>query len=125
MIEAVKNRIILILSILTVVFFITTINSCTETQRQKQDKNREIFQRMELEEKSNKLSQEKSNLQNKLNNLQQETEELKAKLDTTQKALLQEELINKSLKEELDKITKLKDRLEEDLKEALTKSKGK
>jgi len=125
MIEAVKNRIILILSILTVVFFITTINSCTETQRQKQDKNREIFQRMELEEKSNKLSQEKSDLQNKLNNLQQETEELKAKLDTTQKALLQEELINKSLKEELDKITKLKDRLEEDLKEALTKSKGK
>ncbi len=34
--------------------------------------------------------------------------------------LLQEQLVNQSLKEELEKVTKLKEKLEDDLKEALT-----
>ncbi|MCX7662068.1 MAG: hypothetical protein N2Z79_05250 [Candidatus Omnitrophica bacterium] len=117
--EGLKNRIILILSILSVVFLITNINSCMEIRKEKRHKEREIAQRMELEERINKFSQEKTNWENNLDRCQKELEQTKEKLNTTEKALLQADLINKSLKEELDKVIKLKEILEEDLKEAL------
>ncbi|MDP2831088.1 MAG: hypothetical protein Q8O02_02415, partial [Candidatus Omnitrophota bacterium] len=48
-----------------------------------------------------------------------ESEELKAALEAIKKALLQDQLVNMSLKEELQKVTKLKEKLEEDLRQAL------
>jgi uncharacterized protein YlxW (UPF0749 family) len=117
--EGIKDRIILILVILSIIFFISTIGSCTDTHRQKKLKEQEMAMRLDLEEKMAKFTQERKNLEDNLNNSQKALEEEKAKSEATSKALLQEQLISKSLKEELDKVNKLKETLEEDLKEAL------
>ena len=45
-------------------------------------------------------------------------------MEATKKSLVQEQLISSSLKTELEKISKLKEALEEDLKEALVKGRS-
>lgn len=118
--ETIKNRIILILTILTVILFISTIGSCSNAYRQKVARDKEMAARLELDEKMNKFSQEKTVLEDKLKAKEKEVEEENASHEETKKALVQEQLVNQSLKEELQKVTKLKDALEEDLKDALT-----
>lgn len=119
--ESLKNRFILILAILAVIFFMGTIRSCGTVKKLKTtlielDKEKAIS--WDTEQKINELKKEKTTLEKQL-------EETKAAQEVAQKALLQEQLVNQSLKEELDKVTKLKDKLEEDLKEALVTSKSK
>jgi len=127
--EAVKNRIILILSILTIILFISTIGSCNNAFRQRAARDKEMVARLDLEEKMTKFSQGKKAMDDKIKAVQKELEEEKAASEVTKKALMQEQLVNQSLKDELTKVTRLKDALEEDLKEALsgrsTKSKMK
>ena len=118
--ESLKNRIILILSILTVILFIGLISSCNNTYRQKLARDKEMSSRLDMEEKMGKFSQEKSVIEEKLKASQKELDEEKAAHQATGKALVQEQLVNISLKEELTKVTRLKEALEEDLKEALT-----
>ncbi|MFA5145421.1 MAG: hypothetical protein WC723_05405 [Candidatus Omnitrophota bacterium] len=115
--ETIKNRIILILAILTAIFFIATVNSCTNASRQKYARDKEMSTRLDLEEKMGKFTQEKTALEAAL-------AEEKAAHQATKKALVQEQLVNQSVKEELHKVTKLKEALEEDLKEALVQSKS-
>jgi len=122
--ENVKSRLILILGILAVIFFISTVSSCGNAYRNKMEQVRETLQRKALEEKLNLLSQEKAGQEESLASLQKQLDEERANHETTQKALVQEQLVNQSLKEELSKVTKLKEALEEDLKEALIQGKG-
>lgn len=117
--EGIKNRVILILAILTVIFFISTVGSCSNAYRQRLNRDKEMATRLNLEEKMSKFTQEKEAIEAKLNSLTQELEEEKVAHQVTQKALLQEQLISQSLKVEVQKVTKLKEALEEDLKEAL------
>ena len=116
----VKNRIILILSILSAILFISTLGSCNNAFRQKAARDKEMVTRLELEEKMSKFSREKTAADEKIKSLQKQSEEEKAANEVAKKALMQEQLVNQSLKDELSKVTKLKDTLEEDLKEALT-----
>lgn len=117
--EGLKNRLILALTILTIIFFIFSINSCFDSRRQKVAKDKEMALRMDLEEKLSKFTQEKAKLEDKIKAQEKAIEEEKKAHEETKSALSQEELINKALREELEKITKLKETLEEDLKEAL------
>lgn len=121
--EVIKNRIILVLFILNVILFIGAVSSCRNVQQYKSIQQEEIAKRLDAEEKLSKSVQEKSDLETKLNNLAKESEEEKAVHEVTKKALVQEQLNNQSLKEELEKLTKLKEALEENLKEALVTSK--
>jgi len=123
--EGIKNRAILILAILTLIFFIGAVGSCSNTGRLRSGRDKEMATRLDLEEKLSKFTQEKAAAEEKLNSLTQELEAEKTAHQTTKKALLQEELVNQSLKEELQKITKLKEALEENLKEALVTDKTK
>jgi len=123
--EALKNRIILALVILLVIFSITTFKSCADASRYKKSTTKEMGTRMDCEEKLNNFTKEKTGLENKLNSLSQQLEESSAALSAAKKALLQEQLVSESLKEEVQKITKLKEALEEDLKNALVKTKTK
>ncbi|MCM8781151.1 MAG: hypothetical protein NC908_04435 [Candidatus Omnitrophica bacterium] len=118
--ETLKDRLILILGILTVIFFIGMVGSCSNLNRYKTQRDKEIANRLDLEEK---LTQDKQLLEKRLSSLTQELEEEKAAHQATKKALLQEQLVNQSLKEELQKVSELKNALEEDLKEALIKNK--
>lgn len=113
--ESIKNRVILILGILAIIFFMSTIRSCNAERTlkiTKADLNREKAANWDSEQKTNELKKEKGILE-------KESGEAKAAYEAGRKALVQEQLINQSLKEELQKVTKLKDMLEEDLKEAL------
>lgn len=121
--ESIKNRVILILSVLSAIFFIGTVGSCGNMGRLRSIRDKEIATRLDLEEKMSKLMQEKLGLEKKLNDLTEGLEAEKAGHQATQKALLQEQLVNQSLKEEIAKVTKLKEALEEDLKEALVTGK--
>ncbi len=117
-----KNRIILILAILNAIFFISTLNSCSNAIRQKAGRDKEMVSRLDLEEKMNKFSQEKATLQENLKLKEDELEKEKAVHQVTKNTLMQEQLVSQSLKEEIQKITKLKDALEENLKEVLIKA---
>lgn len=122
--ESIKNRVILILAILTAIFFIGTIGSCSNAHRLKIARDAEMTKRLDLEENMTKFMQEKAASDAKTKSLAQQLEEEKAAHEATKKALQQEQLVNQSLNEELQKVTKLKEALEEDLKEALVKSKS-
>ena len=122
--ESLKNRIIIVLVMLALIFFIGMIKSCSDSGRYKINGNNEMRTRLDCEEKLNNFSQEKAAIENKVNAATQALEEERAALTATKKALLQEQLVNQSLKEEIEKITKLKEALEEDLKGALAKVKA-
>jgi len=120
--EVMKNKLILALIILTLIFFISSVSSCFSNRRQKVDRDREVALRMDLEEKLSKSVGEKTKLENRVKELERLMEENNKAHEVTKSALSQEQLINKSLRDELEKITKLKEALEEDLKEALVTS---
>ena len=116
--DALKNRIVVILAILLAIFFFGALRSCNTVMRQKARGDKEMAARLALEEKMNKFSQDRSALEEKIKAKEKEAQELKAALENTDKSLVQEQLINQSLKEELQKVSKLKETLESDLKQA-------
>ena len=122
--ESLKNRIIIALVILALIFLIGMIKSCSDSGRYKINGSNEMRTRIDCEEKLNNFSKEKAAMENKANAATEALEEERAALAATKKALLQEQLVSQSLKEEIEKITKLKEALEEDLKEALVKVKA-
>lgn len=121
--EALKNRILIILAILTIVFFFGTLSSCNNAIRQKVARDKEMVARLALEEKTSKYVQEKSVLEEKAKAKENQVQELEVSLDTAKKALVQDQLVSQSLKEELQKVTKLKEALEEELRQALVNGK--
>ncbi|MHB8154589.1 MAG: hypothetical protein ACYDFR_00855 [Candidatus Omnitrophota bacterium] len=121
--EALKNRIVIILAVLSVVFFFGTLSSCSSAIRQKTARDKEMAARLALEEKTSKYAQEKSALEEKAKAKENQMQELKVALEAAKKALVQDQLINKSLKEELGKVTKLKETLEEELRQVLINGK--
>lgn len=122
--ENIKNRIILVLAILTVIFFFGTVGSCSNANRQRFAFNKEMGARLDLEEKMNKIMQDKTSIEDKLKEKDKELEEEKVTEEATKKSLAQEKLVTQSLKEELQKVTELKEKLEEDLKDALVTGKS-
>lgn len=120
--EAIKNRIILILGILIVILLVGALGSCMNARQLKTSREEEFSKRLTVEEKLNKFSAEKSAMEQKIGELEKQLAQEKTGHEVTQKALAQEQLISSSLKEELEKLNKLKETLEEDLKEALAAS---
>lgn len=75
--------------------------------------------RLDLEEKMSRVLQEKTALENKLKNLEKDLEEEKAAQKSAKSALIQEQLVSQSLKEELAKVNnQLQAFKEAELKEA-------
>jgi hypothetical protein len=106
---------------LTAIFFLGTIRSCSTAKQLKltaRELDKEKAVSWDAEQKTTELKKEKTLLEKQL-------EEERAGHEVTRKALLQEQMVNQSLKDELDKVTKLKEKLEEDLKEALVVNKAK
>lgn len=122
--ETLKDRIILILFILTVIFFIGTVSSCSNALHNRANRDKEMLARIDLEEKIAKVIQDKAAAEGRLESASSELETEKAAHQAAEKTLAQERLVNESLKEDLEKITKLKEALEEDLKDALVKGKA-
>lgn len=122
--ENFKGRLVLILGILNVIFLLFWVTSCNGARKFKSERYKEMDIRLDSEKKLEEFMKQKSSLEDKINKTQQELAEEKATLEATKKSLVQEQLISNSLKTELEKISKLKEALEEDLKEALVKGKS-
>jgi hypothetical protein len=78
-----------------------------------------MAQRFDVEEKIVKLSQEKALLTEKLKAQEKESQEDKAALEATKKSLFQEQLVGQTIKDDLQKLTKINEALELKLKESL------
>jgi|GEM_PF-1424933 cell division protein FtsB len=99
-----KNRVIvIILAVLTVAFFFGMISSCNSAMRQKALRDKEMAARLQLEEKMNKFSQERSALEEKVKAKEKEVEEAKAALEESRKNLVQEQLAVQGSKDDLQK----------------------
>ncbi|MDD4940047.1 MAG: hypothetical protein PHE18_07000 [Candidatus Omnitrophica bacterium] len=117
--ENLKNRVILILVILTVIFFLGTLNSCGVSNKLKaalMEMDKQKASSWDTEQKINDLKNENASMEKQFQDLKAENEDIK-------KSFLQEQLVSQSLKEELEKVTRLKEALEDDLKDALVKGK--
>lgn len=110
--ESWKNRIILILLILVIIFFVSTIASCGNASRQRLAREKELTARLDMEEKINKTIQEEAAVGEKLKALGQELENEKSAHQATIDTLEEQRLVVKGLKEELEKVTKVKEALE-------------
>jgi septal ring factor EnvC (AmiA/AmiB activator) len=122
--DILRKKLVLILGGFNILFLLIAIGQCNNAVVQKKLKEKEMFNRLTSEENMNRSSNEKTVLGDKLKKIEAELAEEKATLETTKKSLVQEQLVNQSLKNEIEKVSKLKEALEEDLKEALVKSKA-
>ena len=115
----IKSKSLLILSILIVLFFLSTVSSCISLHKLRGLKDKEMISRLTAEEDKSIALKDKAVTTEKLKRIEQSFEEEKSAHQLAQKALLQEQLINQSLKDELQKVSKLNAALEQDLKDAL------
>ncbi len=113
-----KNRIILVLSILCVLFLIGMVKSCGDAYLHKKLRDKEIARRLDLEEKLDKINRDKMSEGDKLKGLNEELEAQKGAREQAEKALTEEQQVRQGLKEELDKANKEKQSLGESLKSA-------
>jgi predicted Holliday junction resolvase-like endonuclease len=113
----------IILVILCLILLIGNISSCNSAYRNKTARDKEMFSRLDLEEKMSKVGKQISDLEEKLKEKEKDLLEEKVVQDALKKSLAEEKLANETLKGELEKLNELKKTLEEDLKEALAKKK--
>ena len=114
--EDLKNKIILALGLLMIIFFISSISSYQALIKQKNLANQEMRTRMELEERVINLSDLNAVSQQKIKQLEGELSQEKADYQRTYQGFNQQIT---ELKQQLETVTKLKERLEQDLGEAL------
>lgn len=122
--ENAKNKLILILALFSILLVITSLRSCSISQKTREVRDKEIAARLDLEEKVSKIEQQKSNLEKKVTNLGKELEQEKAAYETANKSFNDEKSENDRLRDELEKAARLKEKLEENLKEALVSNKN-
>lgn len=110
--ESFKARLILILAILTAIFFIASVSSCAKIKSLKRLKDDEMLARLTCQEEIKSI---KDGMIQNLKSREKDLEEEKKAHENTKRSLSQEQLLNQSLKEELAKVTRLKEALEEAL----------
>ena len=118
--ENLKNRIILILAVANIILFLGSLGSCNHASRQKAVRQRETITRFNLQEQMDKLMKEKAALESRLKLASQGLEEEKTAHELDKKTLQEKQIVIGVLEAEIERLGKLKDHLENDLKEALT-----
>ena len=117
-----KDKIIIVLAIFAMVLFIYSLRSCGRSLKQKGVVNQARLQSIELEQRVADLSSINSQLESKINQLQNNLKEQQGNHQAMQQAL------NKAISElriELERITLLNQKLEQDLEETAISSGGK
>lgn len=118
-----KNKTVIILAAVVLLFFVFNIGSCVNAYNQNSARKKEMFQRLDLEEKMAAAVKENAGAAEKIKDLQKQLDQAAGDLEEMKKSLTQEQLINASLKDDLGKLTKSKDALEEELKKAAASAK--
>ncbi|HOX54255.1 MAG: hypothetical protein PHI86_03640 [Candidatus Omnitrophica bacterium] len=112
--EQLKDRILIALSILTVMCLVLAISASLASSKSKRALQKEMILRMENEEKLSTLTPKMDSVEAQLKNAQ-------ANIDGLNKQLEDQNLINKELGRELKEMTELKKVLEKNLKETLAR----
>jgi len=123
MVNVLKNKTVIVLGVLNVIFLFIAVNSSLESKKCIDVKRREELQRFDAEQELNKITGEKQAVEAKLKKLEAEFAQVSESADAAKKSLTQEQLVNQSLKSDLEKLRKLKEALEQDLKNALISGK--
>ena len=105
-----KNRIIIILAVLNVIFLLNTVDLYTKSKKCIAVKRKEEILRYDAEKDLNKVTNDKLVIE--------------SKMQKAEAALLQEQLINKGLNEQVDELSKLNEALKQDLKNAMVSGKS-
>ncbi|MCX7661420.1 MAG: hypothetical protein N2Z79_01890 [Candidatus Omnitrophica bacterium] len=99
------KRKIFFLLIGLVILILTNLISCNRLVQLGKSYNEEKKLRFECEEKSVQFSKERKTYEEKISSLSQELEKQSKEIESLKRMLAHQELLNKSLKEELDKIS--------------------
>lgn len=116
MAETLKSKLVLLLALLCLLFILASIKSCSNATLQKKRVREEMTTRLDLEEKMSGALRDKSLAEEKLKVKEKELAEETASRQEAQKALAQEQSMSQGLKNELQKMSDLKNSLEEQLK---------
>mgnify|MGYP001567477845 FL=1 len=117
--DKVKGKVTMILSVVALIFFIFWLGAWKELSRQKRLAADKAALSMELEEKNAKLEKEKADLSGQLKDAQVKLSGEKAAHEITKKTLSQEQVAENALKIELERVTRLNEKLENSSKEVL------
>lgn len=107
-----KNRILIIAVILTLGCVVLVVLSSQKIDKCTKDINAERYKRMVAEERLENTRMKINSLRTEMTNLMDQIENIKAQLE-------EEKSTNADLKSEIEKVTKLKNVLEQQLKNAL------
>lgn len=113
------GKAVMIIAAVALVFFIFWLVALKELSRQKILAVNKAALSMELEEKNAKLEKEKADLSKELKDTQGQLTGEKAAHEITKKTLSQEQVAENALKIELERVTRLNEKLENGSKEAL------
>jgi len=117
--DKVKGRVVMILSVVALIFFILWLGALKELSRQKRLAVDKAALSMELEEKNAKLEKEKADLSGELKSTQTQLVGEKAAHEITKKTLSQEQVAENALKVELERVTRVNEKLENNSQEVL------
>ena len=120
--EGLRNRVILVLLILNIIFIVATLSLSSKLNNKKDQHLKELQTRIEIEEKMYNMQREKKDWDKIKKSLEDELAQKESAYNTVNEDFLESQEEIKNLREELDKVIKLKETLEEDLKEALISS---
>jgi len=111
-----KNRVIIVLVVLSAILFLVAVGSCSNANRQRVSRDKEMLTRLDLEEKLNGFNKEKGDLEDELSKARADLKSQEAAHLATKEELAQEQKVTQELKKELEKITALKDAQEAGLR---------
>ena len=116
-----KEKALLIFIILTIIGFIFAFNTNVKANKHKKLFEKEMAFRLDMEEKVSKLRNEKMNLTTTLRDKDLEVQRKNRLIENLDQTISGQEAEIDELQSELEKLTLLKEKLEDNLKEELSK----
>lgn len=120
-----KDAALLIFIVLTILGFLLALNMNLKANKFNRGFQKEMAFRLDLEEGVNKLRSEKMDLTNMLMDKDLEIKKNKELIENLNQVISEQQADIKKLQSELEKLTLLKDKLEDNLKEELIKQSNK
>lgn len=102
------NKLVLVLLAVILLLVIVWAASCSSAHRQRIAREKEMSARFDIEDKLGKLSRANAGLQEELKGAQKKLADEKAAREECKKALMQEQMITQSLKDEIEKLVRQK-----------------
>ncbi len=119
-----KNKVVLGLAVGNVLFLILAASSCNASYKYKKLKDKEAEMRFDSQEKAERTMRERQTVEETLKQATSALEEERGLRQAAEKSLTQQQMVNDSLKAEIEKLRKLKEKLELEIKETLATGKS-